>query len=89
VDGSAVSTRYGDVQVEVTIAGGKITDVQALTYPNGKPRDEEINARALPQLQAQVLAAQSANIAGVSGATFTTQGYITSLQAALDAAKFK
>lgn len=89
VDGAVVSTQYGDVQVEVTITGGKITDVQALQFPNQEPRDQQINADALPRLQAQVISAQSANIDGVSGATFTTQGYIGSLQSALDAAKFK
>ncbi|SDO61304.1 FMN-binding domain-containing protein [Nakamurella panacisegetis] len=89
VDGAAASTPYGDIQVEVTITGGKITDVQPLVYPNQDPRDQQINADALPQLQAQVLAAQSANISGVSGATYTSQGYVTSLQSALDAAKFK
>ena len=89
VDGAAVSTQYGDVQVEVTISNARITDVQALQYPNQEPRDQQINGDALPQLQAQVLSAQSANIAGVSGATFTTQGYIGSLQSALDAASFK
>ena len=89
VDGSAASTRYGDVQVEVTITNGKITDVEAIEYPNQDPRDQQINSDAIPQLQAQVLAAQSADIAGVSGATYTTEGYITSLQSALDAANFK
>lgn len=89
VDGAVVSTQYGDVQVEVTISNARITDVQALQYPNQQPLDQQINADALPQLQAQVLSAQSANIAGVSGATYTTQGYIGSLQSALDAAKFK
>lgn len=84
-----MSTRYGDIQVEVTITGGKITDVEPLTYPDQDPRDQQINADALPQLQAQVLAAQSADIAGVGGATYTTQGYISSLQSALDAANFK
>ena len=84
-----MSTQYGDVQVEVTIRTGKITDVKALEYPNQEPRDQQISDDALPQLQAQVLSAQSANIAGVSGATFTTQGYISSLQSALDAANFK
>ena len=89
VDGSAVSTIYGDIQVEVTITNGKITDVVPLVYPNQTPRDQQINADALPQLQAQVLAAQSANIAGVGGATYTSQGYVSSLQSALDAANFK
>jgi uncharacterized protein with FMN-binding domain len=72
----------------VTISSGKITDVQALIYPNGNGRDEEINAYALPQLRQQVLTAQSANIDGVSGATVTSDGYRQSLQAALDAAHF-
>ena len=89
VDGAAVSTRYGDVQVEVRITDGKITDVNAIEYPNQEFRDQQINADALPQLRSQVLAAQSANIAGVSGATYTTQGYIGSLQSALDQVHFQ
>jgi uncharacterized protein with FMN-binding domain len=88
VDGAAVGTPYGDVQVEVVIAAGKITDVNAIQYPNGQPRDQEINQFALPQLRSQVLDAQSANIAGVGGATYTTQGYVGSLQSALDQVHF-
>jgi uncharacterized protein with FMN-binding domain len=72
--------------VAVTVSGGKITDVAVPTYPTGNPRDEEINAYALPVLRQAVLNAQSANIDTVSGATVTSDGYKQSLQAALDAA---
>ena len=88
VNGPSVSTRWGPVQVQVKIKSGRITDVVALQYPTGERRDEEINSYALPLLHDQVLAAQSANIDGVSGATVTTEGYVSSLQAALDAAQF-
>lgn len=82
-------TRYGIVQVQATITDGKITDVTALAYPDRERRDVEINEQAIPELRNQVLAAQSANVQGVSGATYTTEGYLTSLQSALDAAGFR
>ncbi len=88
VQGAEEMTRYGAVQVDVTISGGQITDVQAVQYPTQDPRDQEINAYAIPELRNQVLSAQSANVAGVSGATYTTQGYLASVQSALDAAGF-
>jgi uncharacterized protein with FMN-binding domain len=88
VNGPSVSTRWGPVQVQVKIKSGRIADVVALQYPTGERRDEEINSYALPLLHDQVIAAQSANIDGVSGATVTTEGYVRSLQAALDAAHF-
>jgi uncharacterized protein with FMN-binding domain len=75
--------------VQVHIGGGKITDVAALQVPNGNNRDYEINSYAVPQLRSEVLTAQSANIDVVSGATVTSEGYINSLQAALDSAHFK
>jgi len=84
VTGDSVDTRWGPVQVQVTESGGKITDVKAVVYPNGNPRDEEINAQALPVLRQEALAAQSAQIDMVSGATVTSQGYLSSLQSALD-----
>ncbi|AGL15557.1 FMN-binding protein [Actinoplanes sp. N902-109] len=84
--GSVAQTRWGPVQVSITVANGRITDVQVPTYPNGNGRDVEINASALPVLQQETLAAQSADIDTVSGATVTSDGYIESLQAALDAA---
>jgi uncharacterized protein with FMN-binding domain len=88
VNGTVARTRWGPVQVRVTIAGGRITDVAAIQYPNGNGRDQQINSYALPKLRSQVIAAQSANIDGVSGATVTTDGYTQSLQAALDAVHF-
>ena len=88
VQGAQEMTRYGVVQVQVVITDGAITDVTALEYPQTDRKDQQINNRALPLLKAQVLAAQSAKIDGVSGATFTTDGYVTSLQSALDAAGF-
>lgn len=88
VNGTVVETRWGPVQVQVTIVGQKITGVRALQRPTGNSRDDQINGHALPKLQEQVLEAQSARIDGVSGATVTSEGYRESLQAALDAANF-
>jgi uncharacterized protein with FMN-binding domain len=84
--GSVAQTRWGPVQVSITVTGGKITDVSVPVYPNGNGRDQEINAYALPVLRQETLAAQNANIDTVSGATVTSDGYLQSLQAALDAA---
>ena len=84
--GSAASTRWGDVQVTITVSGGKITDVAVPVYPSGNGRDQEINAYALPVLRQETLTAQSAEIDTVSGATVTSDGYLESLQSALDAA---
>jgi uncharacterized protein with FMN-binding domain len=84
--GSVAQTRWGPVQVSITVAGGKITDVTVPTYPNGNGRDQEINAYALPVLRRETLAAQGAGIDAVSGATVTSDGYRESLQAAVDAA---
>jgi uncharacterized protein with FMN-binding domain len=87
--GSSVQTRWGAVQVQVTISNGKITDVTTLKSPNGNGRDVEINNYALPILKQSVISAQSANIDTISGATITSNGYIQSLQSALDSAHFK
>lgn len=84
--GDAVQTRWGTVQVQITVKDGKITAAEAVQYPNENPRDQEINAYAVPQLNAEVVAAQSASIDAVSGATVTSDGYIESLQSAIDAA---
>jgi uncharacterized protein with FMN-binding domain len=84
--GTSVDTRWGPVQVKVTVKAGKVTDVQAVVYPSGNGRDQEINAYALPLLHDEVLQAQSAQIDAVSGATVTSDGYISSLQSALDQA---
>ena len=84
VTGQSVSTRYGDVQVQITYSGTKITDVTPVTLPSDNPRDVQINAAAIPVLEQEAVSAQSADIDMVSGATYTSQGYIESLQSALD-----
>ncbi|WP_218029999.1 FMN-binding protein [Pseudonocardia hydrocarbonoxydans] len=84
--GTVVRTDYGPVQVEVTVTGGRITAARALQLPAGGESDQ-INRRAEPLLSRQVLDRQGAGIDTVSGATYTSQGYRTSLQAALDAAR--
>ena len=71
------------------ISNNKIVDVTVLQKPNGNNRDVEINNYALPILRKSVLSTQSANIDTVSGATVTSDGYVSSLQSALDAANFK
>ncbi|MEA9983844.1 MULTISPECIES: FMN-binding protein [Subtercola] len=85
--GSAVSTRYGTVQVQITVSGGKITDVTPLHLTDDGGRSVQISNQAAPILRKEVLAAQSANVDSVSGATYTTDGYLQSLQSALDQAK--
>lgn len=84
--GDSVQTRYGPVQLRVTLKNGKLTDVTAVTYPQENPRDEQINSYAIPQLTREALTAQSADIDTVSGATYTSEGYRQSLQSALDSA---
>ncbi|MFF7186740.1 FMN-binding protein [Streptomyces sp. NPDC008222] len=84
VTGNSVQTRWGPVQVRVTVTSGRITDVTAVDYPRDNPRDQEINSYALPQLRREVLATQSADIDTVSGASYTSEGYRQSLQSALD-----
>lgn len=87
VSGDTVNTRYGPVQVQVTLAGSRITAVDVVTYPSAERRDREINTSALPVLNQEAIAAQSARIDVVSGATYTSDGYVRSLQSALDRAK--
>jgi uncharacterized protein with FMN-binding domain len=89
VKGSVANTRWGPVQVQVKISGGRITDVTTLQAPAGNRRDKEINDYAVPVLRKEALAAQSADIDTVSGATVTSNGYQQSLQAALDSANFR
>jgi uncharacterized protein with FMN-binding domain len=86
VTGDAADTRYGPVQVQVTFSGKKITRIRVLEYPTESGRDQEINSYAIPQLNQQAMSAQSANIDGVSGATYTSEGYQQSLQSAIDKA---
>jgi uncharacterized protein with FMN-binding domain len=83
------STPYGGVELKVTISGGKITDIQALSLPSADPKSVEIASYAAPQLRQSALTKQSANVDVVSGATYTSDGYKTALQAALDKAGFQ
>jgi uncharacterized protein with FMN-binding domain len=80
------NTQWGPVQVQLTVSGGKITKVNVLQYPNGNPKDGEINDYALPILTKETVDKQSASIDMVSGATVTSTGYIQSLQSAVDQA---
>ncbi|MFI0895665.1 FMN-binding protein [Streptomyces sp. NPDC020983] len=86
VDGDTVQTRYGPVQVRITLTGGRLTAADVLRAPQGNGRDQEITSFAVPQLTQETLAAQSAQIDTVSGATYTSEGYRQSLQSALDKA---
>ena len=85
--GAAANTIYGPVQVRITVKNGQVTAAQAVAYPENMPRDQQINAFAVPELNRETVTAGSAKIDMVSGATYTSQGYITSLQSALDQAK--
>lgn len=76
------------MQVSVTIADGKITDVTTLAAPDNDGRSMMISQRAIPTLRSEVLSAQSADVRSVSGATYTSAGYLSSLQSALDKANF-
>ncbi len=81
--GPAVEMEYGPVQVAIDVQGGKITDVKAPQYPVDRPRSQFINSQAIPLLRSEVLQAQSANINLISGATFTSEAFANSLQAAI------
>ncbi|MCV2393149.1 FMN-binding protein [Actinotalea sp. M2MS4P-6] len=84
--GASAQTRYGGVTVQITVTDGKITDAQATEYPRGSRQDQQINAYAIPRLNAEAVQAGSAQIQMISGATFTSYGYIQSLQDAIDQA---
>jgi len=86
-DGATVDTRYGPVQVRITVAAGKVTVVDTLQLPHGNSYDEQVDQFAVPLLAQEAVAAQSAQIDAVSGATFTSDGYRQSLQSALDKAQ--
>ena len=85
-NGDSVMTRWGVVQVQISVAGGKVTSANVLQVPSDNPRDQEINSYAVPILNQEVVSAQSANIDMVSGATVTSDGYLQSLQSAFDKA---
>lgn len=86
--GNSANTPFGSVQVSVTISGGSITDVTALKLTDADGRSRQISNYAAPILANEVVSAQSANVRNVSGATYTTNGYLTSVQSALDQAGF-
>jgi uncharacterized protein with FMN-binding domain len=86
--GSAIETRYGIVQVKVSITGHKITDASFVQLTAFDDRSQQINSQAAPILLQETLSAQSAQIDSVSGASYTSQGYEQSLQSALDRAGF-
>ena len=86
VAGDVVATQYGDVQVRITVRGGKVADVTALALPGAEPRSSQINATAGPLLRDQVLRAQSADVDGISGATITSGAYERSARSALSRA---
>jgi uncharacterized protein with FMN-binding domain len=86
VTGTVASTPYGPMQVQLTLAGTKITKVTVLQRTDDGTESNQIDASAIPQLTSETLAAQSAHIDAVSGATYTSSGYTKSLQSALDKA---
>lgn len=85
-DGAVVQTRFGAVQVRITVKAGAITDVTAIRLTDDDRKSIQISNRAAPLLRSEVLAAQSADVQTISGATVTSDAYLTSLQAAIDAA---
>ena len=86
IDGNVAQTQYGNVQVRLTVANGKITKAEAIQAPKGGTSDQK-TALSIPKLTQETVTAQSAQIDAVSGATYTSNGYKQSLQSALDKMK--
>ena len=84
VTGAVEQFGYGELAVRVTVTGSRITNVTVPALQTAEPFSQQLSEQAIPLLRSQVLAADGASINGVSGATFTSQAYATSLQAALD-----
>ena len=82
--GTSVNFSYGVLNVEVTVSGTRITNVSVPNLQTAEPTSQQISEQAIPMLRAEVLQAQSANVNGISGATFTSQAYLQSLHAALN-----
>jgi uncharacterized protein with FMN-binding domain len=82
--GSVANTRYGPVQVRITVENGKIVDAQAVQAPSGS--NDRYTQKAVPVLRQQTIAIQSANVQGVSGASFTSYGWYQSLASAISKA---
>jgi uncharacterized protein with FMN-binding domain len=87
--GSTAQTQYGPVQVEIVVQNSKIISANAIKYPTGNQRDVMISNYAVPTLNAEAVQAQSAKISMVSGATYTSDGYLQSLQSAIDQAHLR
>ncbi|MBI5405757.1 FMN-binding protein [Candidatus Kaiserbacteria bacterium] len=85
--GSPADAYYGTVQVVAIVRNGKMTDVQFLQHPDNQPNSRYINGQAMPLLTQEAIRAQSAQVDGVSGATFTSQAFVQSLSSALAQAK--
>jgi uncharacterized protein with FMN-binding domain len=85
----AIGTQYGNVQLKVTVANGKITKIEALQLPSNDPKSQEIGSYAEPLLTQSALSRQDGTVDAVSGATYTSDGYASALQSALDKAGFK
>jgi uncharacterized protein with FMN-binding domain len=86
VAGTVANTEHGPMQIQLTLAGTKITKVTVLQRTDDGAESDQIDAAAIPKLNSETLAAQSAQIDAVSGATYTSSGYVQSLQSALDKA---
>lgn len=83
IDGEAFQNPYGVVQVRVVLQGGHLVDVQALQLPEDRQRSAEISGFSAPELRREVLRAQSVNVEFISGATYTSESYLLSVQSAL------
>ncbi|MES2171977.1 MAG: FMN-binding protein [Actinomycetota bacterium] len=84
--GASESTRYGSVQVKIVVAAGTITDVVAVKLTDQGGRSVQLSNKAAPILRAEVLKSQSAKVSSVSGATYTSNAYLSSVQSAIDKA---
>ncbi|HXL96330.1 MAG TPA: FMN-binding protein [Streptosporangiaceae bacterium] len=84
IDGNVADTIYGPVQIQVVVKNARIVGVNVLEQPSGTSQDLQIGQFAFPQLISETISAQSANVDAVSGASYTSAGYIKSLQSALD-----
>ena len=82
--GQMVQFGYGELNVRVTVHGSHITGISVTDLQTAEPTSQQISEQAIPMLRSEVLSAQSANVNGISGATFTSQAYVQSVQAALD-----
>jgi uncharacterized protein with FMN-binding domain len=87
ITGQVINTQYGPMQVQITVTGQKITAAKVLQHTDDGTNSMQIDANALPKLTSETLAAQSAHIDAVSGASYTSSGYIQSLQSAIDQVK--